>query len=223
MKMGLVVEKDKMVSIKNVWDSMKTTFLKIIEPLGNFLVRLNINPNAFTTVGFSISIFSGYFFATGSLRLGAVFVFLSGIFDILDGKIARASNQVTRFGALYDSTLDRYAEMIVYFGIAYYFISQDMFKSSIASCIALGGSVMVSYVRARAEGLGFSCKIGIFQRPERIITMGAAALIHVYALSVGMVILAIMTNFTAIQRIYFVYNKENGKKDEIIDEFDKMG
>ncbi len=221
--MGLVLEKIKIDSIKNIRNSIQIVVLKIIEPLGDFLVRLNINPNAFTTAGFSISVFAGYSFATGSLRLGGIFVFLSGLFDILDGKIARASNQVTRFGALYDSTLDRYAEMFVYFGIAYYFISQDMFISSLASCIALGGSVMVSYVRARAEGLGFSCKVGIFQRPERIATMGTAALIHEYALSVGMVVLAIMTNFTAFQRIYYIYSQENGKKDDIIDDFDKMG
>lgn len=213
----------KAISVKSTWDSIKIGFLSLIEPLGNMLAKMNINPNVFTTVGFSISVIAGYTFATGSLRLGALFVFVSGIFDILDGKIARGTNKVTRFGALYDSTLDRYAEMFIYFGVAYYFIGQDMFISSLASCIALGGSIMVSYVRARAEGLGFSCKVGAFQRPERIVTLGVAALIHTYVLTGGMIILAIMTNFTAFQRVYHIWTQENGKKDEIVDDFDKMG
>lgn len=210
------------LAVKTAWESVKTGFLNLVEPLGDVLVRLRINPNLFTTVGFSISIFAGYFFATGSLRWGALFIFLSGIFDILDGKIARGSNRVTRFGALYDSTLDRYAEMFTYFGVAYHFIKQGMFISSLASCIALGGSIMVSYVRARAEGLGFSCKVGMIQRPERIIVLGTTALIHEYALAAGIVFLAIMANITAIQRVYYIYSQENGKKNEIIDEFDKV-
>ncbi len=209
--------------IKNAWDSIKMGFLSIIEPIGNLLIRLQVNPNVFTTVAFSTSILAGYFFATGSLRWGALFVVLSGILDILDGKIARGSNKVTRFGALYDSTLDRYAEIFVFFGVAYHFIRQDMFISSLASCIALGGSLMVSYVRARAEGLGFSCKVGMIQRPERIVTLGVTAMIHEYALAAGIVFLAIMSNVTAFQRVYHIYSQVNGKKNEIIDEFDKMG
>lgn len=113
-------------------------------------------------------------------------VLLSGIFDIMDGKVARGTDRVTRFGSLYESTLDLYAEIFVFLGIAYYFINQDMFLSSIASCIFLGGSLMVSYVRARAEGLGFSCKVGIIPRSERIVTLGVSSLIHEYILITGL-------------------------------------
>jgi CDP-diacylglycerol--glycerol-3-phosphate 3-phosphatidyltransferase len=215
-----MVLKEKVLVIKSYWESVKMGFLDLVEPLGEALVRLKVNPNVFTTIGFAISVFAGYFFAVGSLRMGAVFVFLSGIVDILDGKVARGSDKVTRFGALYDSTLDRYAEMFIYFGVAYHFIGQDMFISSMASCIALGGSIMVSYVRARAEGLGFSCKVGMIQRPERIIVLGTTALIHVYALSAGIIFLAIMANVTAFHRVYHIYAAENGKKNEVLDRED---
>jgi CDP-diacylglycerol--glycerol-3-phosphate 3-phosphatidyltransferase len=174
-------------------------------------------------MGFGISIFAGYFFAVGALRIGALLVLTSGIFDIMDGKLARGTNRVTRFGALYDSTLDRYAEICIFLGIAYYFIGEDMFLTSLASCIVLAGSLMVSYVRARAEGLGFSCKVGIMQRPERIVTLGAAALIHEVALMIALFFLAVMANFTAIQRIRHIWIQENGKKNEIIHEYDKLG
>lgn len=131
-------------------------------------------------------------------------VLLSGIFDIMDGKVARGTDRVTRFGSLYESTLDLYAEIFVFLGIAYYFINQDMFLSSIASCIFLGGSLMVSYVRARAEGLGFSCKVGIIPRSERIVTLGVSSLIHEYILITGLFFMAIVANITAIQRIYHI-------------------
>ncbi len=209
--------------VLKIWEKIKTGFVSLIDPASTFLIRMDINPNAMTTMGFGISVFAGYFFAIGSLRFGGVLVLLSGIFDILDGKIARGTDRVTRFGALYDSTLDRYAEIFVFLGIAYYFINQDMFLSSLASCIVLGGSLMVSYVRARAEGLGFSCNIGLMQRPERIVTLGLTALIHEYVLIAGIFFLAIMANYTAIQRIHHVWSQENGKKSEIIREFDKSG
>lgn len=209
--------------IKSIWENIKSGFIGLLEPIGSFLIRMEINPNALTTMGFGISIFAGYFFAIGALRLGAVLVLVSGIFDILDGKLARGSNRVTRFGALYDSTLDRYAEIFIFLGIAYYFITEDMVLTSLVSLIVLAGSLMVSYVRARAEGLDFSCKVGIMQRPERIVTLGVTALIHEYALIFGLFFLAIMANFTAIQRIRHIWIQENGKKQEIVQDFDKLG
>jgi CDP-diacylglycerol---glycerol-3-phosphate 3-phosphatidyltransferase len=208
---------------KSIWENIKSSFINLLDPIGSFLIRMEINPNALTTMGFGISIFAGYFFGIGALRLGASLVLVSGIFDILDGKLARGSNQVTRFGALYDSTLDRYSEIIIFIGIAYYFITQDMVLTSLVSLIVLAGSLMVSYVRARAEGLEFSCKVGIMQRPERIVTLGVTALIHEYALIVGLFVLAIMANFTAIQRIHHIWIQENGKKNEIVQDHDKLG
>ena len=209
--------------IRGSWEAIQVGFVRLIEPMTKYFIRVEINPNILTTIGFCVSIFAGYSFAIGLIRLGAVLVLLSGIFDIMDGKIARGSNQVTKFGALYDSTLDRYAEIVVFLGITYYFIGKGMLYTSLMCCIALGGSLMVSYVRARAEGLGFSCKVGLLQRSERIVILGASALIHEYALIVGVIILAVFANFTAIQRIYYIWQQENGKKHELVRDFDKRG
>jgi len=203
-------------------DWVKDGFVKIIQPIIDIFIKAQINPNTFTTIGFIVSLFAAYFFGAGSLRAGGALLLFAGIFDIFDGRIARATGQVTKFGALYDSTLDRYSEVIVFFGIAYYFIVSNHMLASVAAFIALGGSIMVSYVRARAEGLGFSCKVGIMQRPERIVTLGITSLIHLYVFIAGIVFVAIFANITAIQRIYYVWAQENGKKDEKINNLDQI-
>ncbi len=203
-------------------DWIKDGFVKIVQPIIDIFIKAQVNPNTFTTIGFIVSLFAAYFFGAGSLRAGGALLLFAGIFDIFDGRIARATGQVTKFGALYDSTLDRYSEVIVFFGIAYYFIVSNHMLASIATFIALGGSIMVSYVRARAEGLGFSCKVGIMQRPERIVTLGITAIIYKYVFIAGIVFIAIFANITAIQRIYYIWAKENGKKDEKINNLDQI-
>lgn len=211
------------ITIKNIWLHIESGFVNLIDPIVSFFIRKELNPNVLTTLGFGISIFASYFFAVGSLRLGAVLILLSGLFDTMDGRLARGTNRVTRFGALYDSTLDRYAEILVFLGIAYYFISAGMIWTSLASGIVLAGSLMVSYIRARAEGLGLSCKVGIMQRPERVVILGITGLIHEYTLIAGIYFLAVMVNITAFQRIRHIWIQENGKKDEIVHDFDKLG
>jgi CDP-diacylglycerol--glycerol-3-phosphate 3-phosphatidyltransferase len=194
-------------------DWLKNFYLNILTPVVKFFIAREINPNMFTTVGFVVSIASAYFFGIGSLTVAGILVLLSGTFDIIDGRVARATNRVTKFGALYDSTLDRYAEVIMFFGLAYYFVSLDYLWRSVAVSIALGGSLMVSYVRARAEGLGFECKVGIMQRPERIVLIGFGAIIHEYVLVGAVIAIAVLANFTAGQRLYHVWSKENDKKN----------
>ena len=212
-------KKFKIVILPN-W--LKDRFVKIIQPIIDIFIKAQVNPNTFTTIGFIVSLFAAYFFGAGSLRAGGALLLFAGIFDIFDGRIARATGQVTKFGALYDSTLDRYSEVIVFFGIAYYFIASDHMLASVAAFIALGGSIMVSYVRARAEGLGLSCKVGIMQRPERVVTLGITALIHEYVFIAGVVFIAIFANITAIQRIYYVWAQDNGKKDEKINNINQI-
>ena len=129
------MEKNFPLSVKKVWEKIKNGFIALIEPIVPFLIRMEINPNALTTMGFGVSIFACYFFAVGSLRLGALLVLTSGIFDIMDGKLARGTNRVTRFGALYDSTLDRYAEIFIFLGIAYYFIGGQLKHSREMSAV----------------------------------------------------------------------------------------
>jgi CDP-diacylglycerol--glycerol-3-phosphate 3-phosphatidyltransferase len=214
---------DKSSALREAYHLVRDGISAFFDPVAEALTRFGVSPNVITSIGFLVSAVSGYFFATGMHRLGGVFILLAGIFDILDGKIARGSNRVTRFGALYDSTLDRYGEIFVFLGIAYYFIGHGHFSGAVAACIALGGSLMVSYVRARAEGLGLTCKVGFMQRPERILTIGFTALVHPWAMIAGMYFLAVFANFTAVQRLYHVWATENGKKHEVVPEYDKLG
>jgi len=139
---------------------------------------------------------------------------------MIDGKLARTSGRTTKFGALFDSSLDRYSEVIMFFGIAAYYVRHDSYLLSVMTFVALGGSTMVSYVRARAEGLGFEAKVGWMQRAERVLLIGTAALFNtglfqipslnnqmhtVTLLDLAIWIVAIFANITAIQRLYFVY------------------
>jgi len=195
-------------------DGIKKWYLRLIQPVIDFFVRLELNPNFFTTIGFILTVGGAVLFAIGQLRIAGVIVLLAGTFDIVDGKVARATNRVTKFGALYDSTLDRYSEVIMFFGMAFYFVKADMFLTSVAVSFAIGGSIMVSYVRARAEALGFQCKVGIMQRPERVVYIGIGAIIHLYTLIFAIMMIAIFANITAIQRLYHVWMQENGKKRE---------
>lgn len=202
------------VKINVLPDSIKNWYLRLIQPVIDFFIRLELNPNFFTTIGFILTVGAAVLFATGYLRIAGVIVLLAGTFDIVDGKVARLSNRVTKFGALYDSTLDRYSEVIMFFGLAFYFVKEDMFITSVAVSFALGGSIMVSYVRARAEALGFQCKVGIMQRPERVVYVGVGAIVHMAALIFAILLIAIFANITAVQRIYHVWTQENGIKRE---------
>ncbi len=204
------VQKKMSKSMKTEFIShqLKDSFLTALDPIVDLFAKLNINPNTFTTIGFLISCIAALFMATGYMRVAACLILLSGLCDTLDGKLARSSGKVTKFGALYDSTLDRYSEVIFFFGLAFYFIKNEWYLTSIILAIGLGGSLMVSYVRARAESLGFHCKVGLLQRAERILLLGAGALIHLYALVVAIWIIGFMSNVTAIQRIVHVWKQD---------------
>jgi CDP-diacylglycerol--glycerol-3-phosphate 3-phosphatidyltransferase len=153
-------------------------------------------------------------------------ILFAGLFDMLDGQVARLGNMKSTFGALYDSVLDRYSELIMFLGICYYLVAHHYFLSSIFAFIALMGSMMVSYVRARAEGLGIECKGGLMQRPERVVTIGLCAILcGVSSLYIGgnyklyvpgikfhvfetmsiftfpITLLAVLTNITAFKRL----------------------
>lgn len=202
------------VKINILPDGIKNWYLRLIQPVIDFFIKLELNPNFFTTIGFILTVGAAVLFATGYLRVAGGIILLAGTFDIVDGKVARLSKRVTKFGALYDSTLDRYAEVIMFFGLAFYFVKAEMFISSIAVSVALGGSIMVSYVRARAEALGFQCKVGIMQRPERVVYIGFGALLHLYTLIFAIILIAVFANITAAQRLYHIWTQENGKKKE---------
>jgi CDP-diacylglycerol--glycerol-3-phosphate 3-phosphatidyltransferase len=169
---------------------------KVIDPFVKLLIKLGLTPNMVTTIGFVLNIGVAVIFIIGAeegnrgdLRYvgwaGGLILF-AGLFDMLDGQVARLGNMKSTFGALYDSVLDRYSELIMFLGICYYLVGHHYFISSIAAFIAMIGSMMVSYVRARAEGLGIECKGGLMQRPERVVTIGLCAILSgVTSLYVG--------------------------------------
>src|SRR5579862_9694040 len=160
---------------------------KVINPFVRLLIKLGLTPNAVTTIGFILNVGVAVIFIIGGEKgnrgdltyigwAGALILF-AGLFDMLDGQVARLGNMKSTFGALYDSVLDRYSELIMFLGICYYLVAHHYFLSSIFAFIALIGSMMVSYVRARAEGLGIECKGGLMQRPERVVTIGLCAVL----------------------------------------------
>jgi len=200
-------------------DGIRSWYINLIRPAINFFIRLNINPNHFTTVGFIIQLLTIYFLATGKLFVGGWLILLAGTCDIIDGRVARARGVGTKFGALYDSTIDRYSEFAMFFGIGYYFIKNEYYFSTIVAFIALGGSLMTSYIRARSEGLGLDCKVGYMQRPERIVYIGFACIftvipfVGIYPLLITLWAIAIMANFTAFQRLKHIWdNTDHGRE-----------
>jgi CDP-diacylglycerol--glycerol-3-phosphate 3-phosphatidyltransferase len=210
---------------------LESSFRRLLDPIVKRFVEVNINPNWMTTAGFFLSIAAAYLCAVGYFVVAGALVLLSGIFDMIDGLVARASGRVTRFGALYDSTLDRYSEVIIFFGMGYYFIENQFYITSVATVFATGGSLMVSYIRARAEGLGFECKLGWMRRQERVVFVGGGAFLcflHEYfarafdffvtalsnmphpryspmPLSLVIFLVAFFSNATAVQRVYHIW------------------
>jgi CDP-diacylglycerol--glycerol-3-phosphate 3-phosphatidyltransferase len=211
-----------------IW--LQEGFVKTLNPLIKLLVKWDINPNTFTVWGFLITAIGSILLMVDShfVHWSGVLILVGGICDILDGKLARSSGRVTKFGALFDSSVDRYSEVIMFFGIAAFYVRADSYVLSVVTFIALGGSTMVSYVRARAESLGFEAKVGMMQRPERVVLIGFGALLYfpifhltlfhvedfgVTLLEIAVWMVAIFANYTAIHRIRHVYfqDKKNSE------------
>jgi CDP-diacylglycerol--glycerol-3-phosphate 3-phosphatidyltransferase len=166
-----------------------------------------LSANAFTIAGVVITFFGAAAFGMGYIRLAGILILCGGFCDAIDGSIARTSGKASRFGALLDSAVDRYAEFIMYLGIGAYFINVQDYRTAAGTFLALCGSVMVSYARARAESLGFDAKLGFMQRPERIVLIGLGALIHITVLKIAIWLVAFMANYTVLQRIRFAYKQ----------------
>lgn len=170
--------------------------------------RFPITPNQITVVGLALTFFASGLVAFGQLRWAGVVLIFAGTCDILDGALARSTKLSYAYGAFLDSTLDRYSEGAVYLGLAAYFISIGGALQRwlvLATLAALAGSFLVSYVRARAQSLGFTCKTGLFQRPERVVVTVIGLIAGGYVLYGVVFLLAVVTNFTALQRIREVW------------------
>lgn len=186
----------------------------VLTPIVNRLVASNARPNVITTVGTLILVGSGVAFGFGRAQLGGLLLLLSGVLDMLDGRVARRSGGTTKFGAFYDSTLDRVGEAFLFGGITMFFAAGGVPDAWVmagvaASLTALGAGLTVSYARARAEGLGLDCRVGVAQRAERILGLGVPTLFFGAGpngfLLLGIVsVLALLAVITVVQRIVHV-------------------
>lgn len=217
-------------------NTLQQLIYKVINPFVRVLIRMGITPNMVTTIGLTLNIvvaaifiYGGETSNRGELQYvgwaGAMILF-AGLFDMLDGQVARLGKMDSTYGALFDSVLDRYSELIMFMGICYYLIAHHYLLSSLFAFIALIGSMMVSYTRARAEGLGVECKGGLMQRPERVVLTGISAIacgvaasfigsdykvnvpgipFHVFEtmsiFTIPITIMAVLTNVTAYNRL----------------------
>jgi CDP-diacylglycerol--glycerol-3-phosphate 3-phosphatidyltransferase len=178
------------------------------ERLMSAISRLPVTPNQITVVGTAITFLAALLVAMGQLRWGGVVLAIGGTFDILDGALARSTRRSYPYGAFLDSTLDRYSEGAMYIGLGAYFstIGGDLGGwLVVATAAALAGSFLVSYVRARAQSLGFTCETGLFARPERVVVTVVGLIFGGFVLYGVVFLLAILTNLTALQRIREVW------------------
>lgn len=192
---------------------------KIIEPVTAGLVRLGVHPNAITTVGFATTVVAGILYHEDHVRTAGLFVLLGGLLDIFDGRVARESGLASKFGSFYDSTLDRISEIVVFIGLVSLYSGYGMTLGDIGMIymivLAMAGSLMVSYTRARAESMGLDCTVGFMQRAERVVLLGLGSLLFGLmwdglVISMIIVLMAVTTNLTAIQRIVWVYRNAAG-------------
>lgn len=211
-------------------DQLQLGIYKIINPAVQKMIKAGITPNIVTTIGFLGSVIAAVLFVCaanshtrisyGLVLTGGFVMILFALFDMLDGQVARLGNMQSRFGALYDSVLDRYSELFTVGSIAYMMLATGHIWGALITFLALVGSIMVSYVRARAEGLGIECKVGLMQRPERVVLTSLAAIITgivglcgvreaVIILTIAMGIIALLANYTACIRIHHCYKELN--------------
>ena len=198
--------------MKTIWEAIIKGYLRVIEPVAALLVKLRINPNTLTTIGTVSTVAGGVAFALGHIMTGGWIIGLTAIFDVLDGTVARRTDQSTVFGAFYDSTLDRVADGAVLGGLAFFYATSPVYHSAPMVGVAILGMIgafLVSYARARAEGLGIDAKVGVMQRPERVVLLSVpqaffGLVFNGWVLAGVVCLLALTAWITAVQRILFV-------------------
>ena len=174
----------------------------VLDPIALFIDKLGIHPNTLTIAGMAGTAIGSYLIARGELSLGGLLVMLMGPVDAMDGAVARVRGEPKDFGAFVDSVSDRYSELFIFAGLLWYYQQEANWTAGLLVFAAAAGSVLVSYVRARAQSLGFEAKVGILTRVERYFIIGPTLLFQVPIW--GVVIVAVGANFTALQRIFYV-------------------
>lgn len=220
---------------KKIRDMIQLGVYKVIDPSVRLMAKVGITPNMITTVGLVGNILAAAIFVYSALFVPAddytfvgvagTVIILASLFDMVDGYLARTANLTSTFGAFYDSVLDRYCELFTLSGICFYFMKHGYDFATIVTFLSMIGSIMVSYVRARAEGLGLECKVGLMQRPERVVLTSLGAILcgaladtvrddfsPVWFLLVPQILIALLANLTACVRIHHVYKKLKTEK-----------
>jgi CDP-diacylglycerol--glycerol-3-phosphate 3-phosphatidyltransferase len=185
---------------------------RITGPVVRILSKSGITPNALTFINLAVNLIAAYVIATGHFLLGGVLVLVAGLFDLLDGALARFTEQATRFGAILDSVVDRISEAAILCGLLIWYIPQEEAGLEIVLIfVVLIGSFMVSYIRARAEGLGWQCQVGLFTRAERVIVLAIGLLVN--QIFIALCVLVVFVFITIVQRLVYLRKQGNIEGD----------
>lgn len=214
-----------MITFKAFRDGIQQGVYKVINPSVKVMIKIGVTPNMITTIGFLGNLVAAALFIYSALYIPAndfsvvgwagFLILFSSLFDMIDGYLARTGNMCSTFGAFYDSVLDRFCELFTLSGIAFYFMKHGYEMATVVTFLSLIGSIMVSYVRARAEGLDIECKVGLMQRPERVVVTSLGAIFcglladsvsfdPTWILLVPQILIAVLANYTVIVRILHV-------------------
>jgi CDP-diacylglycerol--glycerol-3-phosphate 3-phosphatidyltransferase len=190
-------------------DQMRLRFRGILDPIGAFLNRIGLMPNTMTILGLLGNTAGAIFLAQGKMTIGGLIILAMGPVDALDGTMARLRGEPSEFGAFVDSVTDRYSELVIFGGLLVYYIQQGNWTAALVTYFAAGGSVLVSYIRARASSLGYDTKVGILTRMERYLVLAPTLVLNIPL--VGLWIIAILANITAFQRILDIRRQTHSK------------
>ncbi len=181
----------------------------IAQPVVKLLAKTPITPNALTWLGFWLSVGAAALIITGNLFAAGFVVLVAGLFDMLDGALARTTNRVTRFGSVLDATLDRLSEAVLLLSLLVIYTRGQQVAESLLVGLALLGSLLVSYLRARIEAMGIECRVGLFTRPERVIILALGLLLSQfnYALVIALAIITFFSFFTVGQRLLYAWQQ----------------
>jgi CDP-diacylglycerol--glycerol-3-phosphate 3-phosphatidyltransferase len=186
-------------------------FGRIINAIVGALALSRVHPNVLTFVGLLINIWAAFLFGAGKFRAGGIVVIGAGLFDMVDGRVARETNRVTRFGGFFDSVLDRYSDLGLLMGLLVYYASINRYFYVVLTAIVMTGTVMVSYTRARAENTIPRCKVGFLERPERVVLIIVGALFNRMAQVLW--VIAVLSNITVIHRMIYTWQEAKRLED----------
>ncbi|MGW8224170.1 MAG: CDP-alcohol phosphatidyltransferase family protein [Anaerolineales bacterium] len=190
-------------------DQMRVRFRGVLDPIGAFFNQIGLMPNTMTILGLLGNTVGAVLLSQGKMTYGGLIILAMGPVDALDGTMARLRGEPSEFGAFVDSVTDRYSELVIFGGLLFYYVQQGNLVAALVTYLAASGSVLVSYVRARASSLGYDTKVGILTRMERYLVLAPTLVFNIPM--VGLWIIAILANITALQRIWDIRRKTHGK------------